>query len=266
MSTYAIGDVQGCFQALTQLLAKINFNAQKDELWFVGDLVNRGPESLTTLRFIKNLGTRARVVLGNHDLHLLAVYFNLRPMYTDDTLQEILDAPDADILLAWLRQQPLAYYDSKLKYLMVHAGVAPMWDLNTTLNLAQEVQDTLSGPEGIEFLKHMYGNEPDIWSNTLTGWERLRVITNYLTRLRYCDVQGHLDLKTKDLHPAPNFYPWFAIPGRKTAQDDIIFGHWASLAGKAENPHVFALDTGAVWGGKLTALCLENRIKFSVSA
>lgn len=266
MSTYAIGDLQGCFSILKKLLAKINFNADKDELWFVGDLVNRGPESLETLRFIKNLGTRAKVVLGNHDLHLLAVYYGVRKSYPDDTLQEILAAPDSRALISWLSHQSLAYYDAKLKYLMVHAGVAPMWDLKKTLTLAHEVAQILQGSSMVDFLREMYGNNPDIWSDDLSGWARLRVITNYFTRMRYADAQGHLDLQTKDLNPPADFYPWFTLPHRKTAQDNIIFGHWASLQGYVNEPHVFALDTGAVWGGKLTAFCLESQEYFSIPA
>lgn len=262
MPTYAIGDIQGCFSALQRLLDKIHFNEHKDTLWFVGDLVNRGPESLETLRFIKKLPNRV-VVLGNHDLHLMAVYFGIRKMYADDTIEDIINAPDCEQLISWLRQQPLVHYDAQLKYAMVHAGFAPMWDLKKALTLANEVSTVLKNENVTEYLKQMYGNEPTLWQDDLKGWERLRVITNYLTRMRYCDATGHLDLQVKDLNAPPNFYPWFLVPNRKTANDNIIFGHWAALQGKADHPHVFALDTGIVWGRELTAMCLETREKFS---
>lgn len=267
MSTYAIGDIQGCFDPLMRLLEKIHFDVHKDKLWFVGDLVNRGPKSLETLRFIKDLGETATVVLGNHDLHLLAVHYGVRPTYTDDTLDAILTAKDRESLIEWLRKQKLAHYDAQLGYAMVHAGFAPMWDLKKSLKLAEEVSKTLQSKKITEFLTQMYGNEPDIWSDKLKSFTRLRVITNYLTRMRFCDQQGHLDLKTKAsvLECPENFYPWFKVPGRKTEQQNILFGHWAALQGQADHPHVFALDTGIVWGGSLTAFCLETQERFSVS-
>lgn len=263
MNTYAIGDVQGCLDPLMRLLDKINFNEQ-DELWFVGDLINRGPKSLETLRFIKNLGSRARIILGNHDLHLIAVHHEIRSMYPDDTLTEILAAKDRDELIHWLCQQPLVYHDATLGYTMVHAGIAPMWDLKEALTLANEVSDTLKNNDTIiEYLKNMYGNEPNVWSEELQGFTRLRVITNYLTRMRFCDARGRLDLKVKDLNAPAHFYPWFLVPGRKTEKDNIIFGHWAALEGKADHPHVFALDTGIVWGRELTAFNLTTQEKIS---
>ena len=268
MSTYAIGDVQGCFKPLIQLVNKINFNPQHDCLWFVGDLVNRGPQSLEVLRFIKNLGDRTRVVLGNHDLHLLAVHYGVRQEYPDDTLQEILTAPDRGELIAWLQRQPLAYYDAALDFAMVHAGFAPMWNLQTALQHADEVSQVLQGEKVIAYLQHMYGNIPELWDESLQGFPRLRLITNYLTRMRFCDPYGRLDLKIKSsLLDAPKgFYPWFLVPERATADNNIVFGHWAALKGQAEHPHVFALDTGMVWGGCLTAMCLETQARFSVNA
>ena len=263
MSTYAIGDVQGCLDPLLKLLEIINFNPKHDTLWFVGDIINRGPKSLETLKLIKRLN--AKVVLGNHDLHLLAVHYGMRKCFEDDTLEDILAAPEREELIDWLRQQPLMHYDEKSDYAMVHAGIAPMWDLQQALNVAEEVSKVLKSPDIQDYLKHMYGNEPNIWDDSLTGYTRLRVITNYLTRLRFCDAQGHLDLKIKNLDCPPNFYPWFLTPNRKTENQNIIFGHWAALDGNANHPHVFALDTGAVWGRRLTAMCLETQERFSVA-
>jgi bis(5'-nucleosyl)-tetraphosphatase (symmetrical) len=266
LATYAIGDVQGCLQPLLRLLAKISFEPKYDQLWFVGDLVNRGPASLEVLRFIKSLGGHAKVVLGNHDLHLLAVHYGVRQLYPDDTVQDILNAPDRMTLIDWLRCQTLAYYDPKLKFAMVHAGFAPMWDLQHALGLAEEVRAALQSEVVSDYLQHMYGNEPPLWDEALTGFSRLRVITNYLTRMRFCDAEGRLDLHTKargaEAVP-PGFYPWFLVPGRKTEQVDIVFGHWAALEGQADHPHVFALDTGVVWGRYLTAMCLETRELFT---
>lgn len=267
MSTYAIGDVQGCFDPLMRLIEKINFDPHKDKLWFVGDIVNRGPKSLETLRFIKDLGSRAITVLGNHDLHLLAVHYGIRETYNDDTLDEILKAPDREQLINWLRTQKLVHYDNTLGYAMVHAGFAPMWDLKKALKLSEEVCKSLQSNQISEYLEQMYGNEPNIWNDKLKDFTRLRVITNYLTRIRFCDQQGHLDLNTKaSINECPeNFYPWFLVLGRKTENQNIIFGHWAALQGQANHPHIFALDTGIVWGGTLTAFCLETKERISVS-
>jgi bis(5'-nucleosyl)-tetraphosphatase (symmetrical) len=246
------------------LLEKLNFNPKQDTLWFVGDLVNRGPDSLNTLRFIKDLKNKAICVLGNHDLHLLALHFGVSNLTSEDTVGDILSAPDREELINWLQQQPLVHYDPILNYTMVHAGFAPMWSLEQALTLANEVSTALKSTEASEYLRHMYGNAPNLWNDQLQGFIRIRVITNYLTRIRFCDQAGHLDLKTKDLNCPANFYPWFLVPGRKTATQNIIFGHWASLQGRSTHPHAFALDTGAVWGKELTAMCLETKAKFSV--
>ncbi|EKD54135.1 MAG: hypothetical protein ACD_60C00120G0005 [uncultured bacterium] len=266
MTTYAIGDVQGCFTALEKLLQEIQFDPKKDTLWFTGDLVNRGPESLETLRFIKNLGKKQHTVLGNHDLHLLALSHHAHQGWHDDTLAPILKAPDRDELLDWLLHQPLIYHDEKLDYVMVHAGLAPDWDLLTAKKLAKEVEDLLQSSKRNEFFQHMYGNEPNHWQETLKGWDRIRCIVNYFTRARFCEPDGSLELTTKEtISPEKtSLIPWFNIPNRKTADIKIIFGHWAALGGITHTENVFALDTGCVWGYCLTAMCLEDGSRVSV--
>lgn len=268
VSDYAIGDIQGCFKALQRLLDHINFNDMNDRLWFVGDLVNRGPDSLAVLRFIKNLPLTARITLGNHDLHLLSLLFGNNPWKNeDDTLHEILAAPDAKELGHWLRQQPVLYHDTELNIVMCHAGINPMWDLDQAKICARLLENALTGPDYENYLTHMYGNEPDHWSANLTGEARLRVICNSFTRMRFCDAQGHLVLNYKgSIQHAPNaLYPWYAVPNRVDIPADIIFGHWAALKGKCPHPHIHALDTGCLWGGELTALRLQDKQRFSVS-
>lgn len=267
MATYAIGDIQGCLQALKTLLEAIQFDPKKDTLWLAGDLINRGPESLETLRFIYSLRDSVITVLGNHDLHLLAVAANLRPHSTSDTLDEILQAPDCNTLLEWLRHQPLLHHDPKLQYTMVHAGIPPQWSLKKAIKRAKEVEDVLHSDRADLFLLSMYGNKPKRWKKDLSEVERWRVITNYFTRMRFCTAEGKLDLKTKaGLQHIPDGYaPWFAHPDRKTKNEKIIFGHWASLEGESYTENAFALDTGCVWGGALTAMRLEDQKRFSVS-
>ena len=267
MSTYAIGDIQGCFESLLKLLEKIQFNSKKDTLWFAGDLVNRGPQSLETLRFVKSLKTQAIVVLGNHDLTLLAVGNHVTPYKpAHHTFIDILEAPDCHELLTWLQHQPLLYHDPMLNFTLVHAGLAPQWDLAMAMALAKEVESVLQGNMAVEFFKHMYGNYPDVWDPTLEGWERLRLIVNYFTRMRFCNVMGQLEFSTTDGEEKapPGFSPWFKIPNRKNQNVNILFGHWAALEGKTEVPTVFPLDTGCVWGKCLTAFRLEDRVKISV--
>lgn len=266
MSHYAIGDVQGCYSELLALLKKINFNPSKDKLWFTGDLVNRGPQSLQVLRFVKSLGTNAITVLGNHDLHLLAIAAGKQQQKKQDTLDELLNAPDCKELCEWLRHQPLIHHDEKLNYTLVHAGLAPQWDLKHTLCYAHEVETILRNEDYINFFEHLYGERPDCWQHTLTGWDRLRVITNYLTRLRFCTTDGKMDLKQKESAESAdkNYLPWFKIPQRANKNLNIIFGHWAALNGNANTENIFALDTGCVWGNCLTAMRLEDRQKFSV--
>jgi len=267
MTTYAIGDIQGCFFALEKLLEKIHFDPTQDVVWFTGDLVNRGPQSLETLRFIKNLGKQQRTVLGNHDLHLLAIAHGYHTGWRDDTLTPILKAPDRDELLDWLAHQPLIYHDAELDFVMVHAGVAPAWDLATALQLAREVETILQGNQRNTLLQHLYGNEPTQWNENLTGWDRIRCIINYFTRVRFCHADGSLELNTKEqLSKAPaNLIPWFKLPKRQTKTVKIIFGHWAALGGVTDTPNTFALDTGCVWGNCLTAMCLENQQRVQIA-
>ncbi|MCX2861146.1 symmetrical bis(5'-nucleosyl)-tetraphosphatase [Paucibacter sp. PLA-PC-4] len=252
---YLIGDLQGCCDALERLLATLDFSPSRDRLYLLGDLVNRGPASLATLRRLQGLGDAARCLLGNHDLHLLAAAAGTRKPHRSDTLSEILDAPDREALLEWLRHQRLALHEQG--WLMVHAGVVPQWDAVQTLALAGEVEALLRGPDLQDFLQQMYGNEPLSWDESLVGTARWRFIVNVLTRLRFCDAQGRLDLKTKDADGAPEgFQPWFDVPGRRTADTPIAFGHWSTL-GLLQRADLLALDTGCVWGGRLTAARVE---------
>lgn len=267
MSDYVIGDVQGCYEPLQRLLTHISFNERQDRLWFVGDLVNRGPDSLAVLRFIKNLPIPARITLGNHDLYLLARLFTDSPCSNhDDTLDAVLSATDAHELGHWLRQQFILYHEPNLNIVMCHAGIAPLWDLNLAKLCAKELEDVLSSENYCDYLIQMYGNEPICWSADLHGIARLRVITNYFTRMRFCDKQGCLVLAYKGtLEKAPaELIPWYEVPGRKRIDVDIVFGHWAALQGQSSQPSIYALDTGCVWGGALTALRLQDRKRFSV--
>ncbi len=261
MATYAIGDIQGCLQPLKKLLKKIHFNADQDRLWIAGDLINRGPESLQTLQFLYEIRENITVVLGNHDLHLLAVAAGFKKPTPSDTLDDILNAPERDSLLNWLKQQPLIHRDSTLNYTMVHAGIPPQWSISESLRYAKEVENILASENVNSFLSVMYGNEPNNWDESLTGMDRLRLITNYFTRMRFCTPSGELELKTKSyISDAPTgYYPWFDIENRKSKNDNIIFGHWAALQGKTNQENIFALDTGCVWGGTLTAMRLEDR-------
>ena len=258
MATYVIGDLQGCHQSCLDLLAQIDAIDPDAQLWFAGDLVNRGPDSLATLRLVKSLGARAQCVLGNHDLHLLAAAHGIRKLSRSDTLDDILSAPDREELLAWLRQRPLAIFDQG--YLLVHAGVLPQWRAAQTRALAQEVENVLQGPKWLDFLGKMYGNEPNQWHDGLTGKARLRCIVNSLTRLRFCDAQGVMEFDSKEgAGGAPQgFMPWFDVPGRKTGDVTVVFGHWSTL-GLMLRENVIGLDTGCVWGGKLSAVRLEDR-------
>lgn len=267
MATYAIGDIQGCFFALEKLLEKINFDPAEDVLWFTGDLVNRGPQSLETLRFVKNLGKQQRIVLGNHDLHLLAIAHEAHAGWPDDTLAPILKAGDRDELLEWLIHQPLLHHDETLGFTMIHAGLAPSWDLALAKKLAAEVEIILQSDQRVEFFQNMYGNEPITWHDNLTGWDRIRCIINYFTRVRFCHPDGSLELKTKEnmRQDQTHLIPWFKVPNRHNANLKIIFGHWAALGGVTHTPNLFALDTGCIWGYCLTAMHLENQLCFTVS-
>ena len=267
MADYVIGDVQGCYDPLQRLLDHIDFNEHHDSLWFVGDLVNRGPQSLAVLRFIKHLPSTTRITLGNHDLHLLATLFgHSSQKNVDDTLHDILMASDRDELGHWLRKQSILYHDPILNVVMCHAGIAPMWTLSQAKQRAQELEQALSGDEYRTFLMHMYGNHPDHWSSDWTGLERLRIICNYFTRMRFCDATGRLIFNNKGTitNAHPSLFPWYAVPNRKPIQADIVFGHWAALQGQCPVPHIHALDTGCYWGGTLTALRLQDKQRFHV--
>lgn len=263
MATYAIGDVQGCFSALKRLLQKIAHRPAQDRLWFVGDLVNRGSESLATLRFVRNLADRAVTVLGNHDLHLLTVAAGHTRAKAGDTLDEVLRAPDREELLGWLRQQPLMHREDG--HVLVHAGLLPQWSIEQATGLAAEVETALRGEDFSPFVKVMYGNEPRSWSDDLGGNTRLRVITNALTRLRVCTTDGAMDFAYKGPpEEAPRgLLPWFDVPGRKSADETLIFGHWSAL-GHRMRDKLIALDSACFWGGKLTAVRLEDRALFQV--
>jgi bis(5'-nucleosyl)-tetraphosphatase (symmetrical) len=259
MATYAVGDVQGCFDELRELLARTGFDGARDRLWFVGDLVNRGPASLEVLRFVRGLGERALVVLGNHDLHLLCVAHGHARRRKDDTLDEVLAAPDAAQLLDWLRARPLMHAEGG--YALVHAGLLPQWSVQRARALAREVEGALRAPRYREFLAHLYGGTPSAWADDLAGWDRLRVIVNAMTRLRYCSEAGVMELRAKGAEAPPGTRPWFEL--RVADEAFLVFGHWSALGLKV-TPRLAALDSGCVWGGGLTALRLEDRALFQV--
>ncbi len=265
MHQYAIGDVQGCYESLMRLLERIQFDADKDTLWFAGDLVNRGPDSLKVLRFIKALPKPPHITLGNHDLHLLAqIFLPNAPKNPDDTLDAILNAPDRETLGHWLRQQPFLYHNTHLNCVMTHAGIPPHWCLTAAKRHAKQLAHALGGEDYLYFLSQMYGNTPTHLSDDLSHIETLRVICNGLTRMRFCDEAGHLELRIKAPKALKGFYPWYAHPTRKPIQAHLIFGHWAALQGACPVPKIHAIDTGCVWGGKLTALRLSDKKRFSV--
>lgn len=259
MAVFAVGDVQGCHEELKRLLERVRFDAAEDRLWFTGDLVNRGPRSLETLRFVKDLGPRTVCVLGNHDLHLLAVAAGTAEKRRNDTLDELLSAPDRDELLDWLRRRPLLHHDAELGYTLIHAGLPPQWDLALAGACAHELEEVLRGPGYAEFFRHMYGDKPRRWSPDLKGTDRLRFIVNCFTRMRYCTAEGDLDLKAKGAPGSqpPGYLPWFQVPTRASRDLHILFGHWSTL-GEVSGGNVHALDTGCVWGGRLTAMRLDG--------
>jgi bis(5'-nucleosyl)-tetraphosphatase (symmetrical) len=260
LARYAIGDVQGCYAELRALIARVDFSADRDQLWFVGDLVNRGPQSLEVLRYVRALGDNAVVVLGNHDLHLLALaHDRRRKRRSSDTLDAIFDAPDRDAIIDWLLRQPLAHFDAAHGDLMVHAGVVPQWTAALTLELAREVGAALAR-DAHEFFERMYGDRPDHWSDDLGGMDRLRFAINALTRMRLCTADGRIDVKMKGppkeaRHP---FRPWFEHETRRTRDVRVIFGHWSAL-GLIQAYGVVGLDSGCVWGGSLSALDLDGQ-------
>jgi bis(5'-nucleosyl)-tetraphosphatase (symmetrical) len=271
MKTYVIGDLQGCAHEAGLLLERIAADAQamkETRILFVGDLINRGPESLAALRRMKALsessGGRIEALLGNHDLHLLAVAAGVQKASRSDTLDEILAAPDREELIAWLRRRPLAMFVDA--HLLVHAGVPPQWSAEQTMQLAAEVEAVLRGDGWVDFLARMYGNEPDRWDDSLTGIERLRCIVNALTRMRLCWPDGRMDFQHKESDKGPegsSLLPWFDVPGRRTAGVTVVFGHWSAM-GLVLRPNLVGLDSGCVWGGKLTAVCLDDRTLLQV--
>jgi bis(5'-nucleosyl)-tetraphosphatase (symmetrical) len=263
MATIAIGDVQGCYDQLVRLLERAGFDERRDVLWFVGDLVNRGPQSLATVRFVKGLGNRAVTVLGNHDLNLLAVAEGVRKPHRGDTDGDVLVAPDRDELLAWLRQRKMMHAENG--FAMVHAGLLPQWNISQALALAREVEEALSGPGYRQFLRDMYGNEPARWRDDLAGADRLRIIVNAMARMRLTSPDGALELGYKlGLDGMPRGYaPWYDAPNRASRGTTIIFGHWAAL-GLIVREDVVCLDSGCVWGRALSALRLEDRRLFQL--
>ncbi len=260
MAVYAIGDVQGCYTPLQQLLSRLDFNPAQDRLWFTGDLVNRGPQSLEVLRFVVGLGEQAVCVLGNHDLHLLAIAAGTATTKKRDTLEGILRAPDRVGLLHWLRSRPLLHHDSGLGYTLIHAGLLPPWDLAHAQQLAHETETVLRSNRHQDFFRHMYGDLPDHWNENLRGFDRLRLIVNAFTRLRYCDLDGNMDLRPKGPPGSqpPGLLPWFQIPGRRSHELKIIFGHWSAL-GLWQGENVIGLDSGCLWGRTLSAVRLDPR-------
>ena len=259
MAIFAIGDIQGCYDELLKLLDKIKFDKVTDQLWFTGDLVNRGPKSLETLRFVKSLDKSAVTVLGNHDLHLLAVASQKRKLRKKDSFKPVLDAPDCEELMYWLRHRPLFHFDDK--FCLLHAGLPPQWGFDKTKKMARKVEKILQGPDYTYLLKQMYGNKPDIWSSDLKGIKKTRFIINCFTRMRYCQADGRIDLE----HNGPpgiqpeHLIPWFEHPDRKSTSMSIIFGHWSTLGFYTEN-NCYGIDTGCLWGGQLTALRLDGEM------
>jgi bis(5'-nucleosyl)-tetraphosphatase (symmetrical) len=263
MATYAIGDVQGCHAALEALLAHVGFSAERDRLWFVGDLVNRGPQSAAVLRFVRALGDRAVVVQGNHDIHLLASAAGLAKRRLDDTFDDVLGAPDRDALLDWLRFRPMLHVEDR--HCLVHAGLLPGWSVAQAQDLAAEVEHELRVKRYRDFLAELYGSRPAAWSDALAGMDRLRVIVNAMTRMRFVSAEGVMEFATKGetTRAPPGFMPWFDVPGRKSRERTLVTGHWSAL-GLRIRPDLLALDTGCVWGGALTAVRLEDRRVFQL--
>jgi len=260
MSIYAIGDIQGCYDDLLRLLDTIKFDDHADQIWFAGDLVNRGPKSLETLRFVKSLGDVAITVLGNHDLHLIASAFNQRNPRKKDTLSPVLQAPDRDELLHWLRHRPLFYYNDD--FCLLHAGLPPQWGFSKTKKMALKAEKVIQGSKHLEFFQVMYGDSPSKWSSQLKGMDKIRFIVNCFTRMRYCEANGRLDFKYNGAPGSQpsHLLPWFKVPDRKSTHLKIVFGHWSTL-GYYHGHNCYAIDTGCLWGGQLTALKLGKKVQ-----
>lgn len=268
MAIYAIGDVQGCYDELQELLTHINFKSDRDQLWFCGDIVNRGPKSLKTLRFIRSLDENATTVLGNHDLHLLATAYDHKRPGKKDTFDKILQAKDSEVLLDWLRHRPLIFHNEENDVTLLHAGIHPDWSISKAQQLANEVEQILRSDEHVNFYKNMYGDKPTNWNNSLSGWPRYRFITNIFTRLRYCDAHGRPALNAKGApgSQARHLMPWYEVPDRKSKNDTLIFGHWSTLphAGRKAINNTYAIDSGCLWGGYLTAMRIgKEKFKYT---
>ena len=266
MSTYAIGDIQGCFDALRRLLDYVDFQPDRDRLWLVGDLVNRGPQSLAVLRFVSGLGEAATTVLGNHDLHLVMRASGFGKPSREDTFQDVLEASDGPELIAWLRRQPLFHRQGE--YGMVHAGLLPVWNFEQAAALSAEVSSALTAPDYEDFLAHMWGSEPVAWDDGLRGWDRLRVVVNAMTRMRFCTDKGAMEFRAPGAKGPPErgpegCRPWFELPARRQPGQILITGHWSAL-GFRQLPDLLALDSGCLWGGSLTAVRLEDRRVFQL--
>ena len=264
MTTYAIGDIQGCYRSLCQLLNKLA-PTQDDQLWFCGDLINRGQDNVSTLNLLQDLGAQAQCVLGNHDLHALAVHYGLRPAHSSDTLDDLLQSPHRERCFEWLRQQPLLIKDDALKFCMVHAGIAPHWDMAAAIQAAQSISDELHSADPSQFLQSKYGNLPNHWQRINSSIEQHRYNFNVLTRMRYLDGDGGLDFQHKGTHAPLGLTPWFAYPRQTPLNYRVVFGHWSAIGGQILGPDFFAIDTGCIWGGQLSALNLETLALTQVS-
>tara|TARA_A100001037_G_scaffold109495_1_gene99682 strand:- start:2327 stop:3145 length:819 start_codon:yes stop_codon:yes gene_type:complete len=268
MATYAVGDVQGCYAEFSDLLERVRFDPSRDRLWLLGDLVNRGPESLRVVRLVRSLEGAAEIVLGNHDLHFLAIHLGGHSMNRHDTFLDLVNAPDADEIADWYCGQPLMVADADLGYAMVHAGIPHLWGLDKALSLANEVESVISGDDRRTYFETMYGNKPAGWNDDHEGMDRLRAITNYFTRMRLLDDRGRMDFSHKgSLDEAPReLTPWYELRAEHPLPVKLVFGHWAALEAGTGLADVIGLDTGCVWGRELTALCLETGERIAVAA
>ena len=264
MSTFAFGDIQGCYKEFRYLLKQCRFNSAVDNLWLVGDLINRGPDNRETLDFVMSLGDSATTVLGNHDLHFLAIARGKGSQSSSDTLGDLLEHKNLDQYVEWIRTRPMIHYDRELNCAMVHAGLPPIWSVNVCLERANEVEALLSGNNCDDFLDVMYGNEPPTWHDEIVGMDRIRLLTNFFTRMRFCRGDASLELTHKTLQAPAGYRPWFEFP--RPDRTNIVFGHWAALEGNTGLPHIHALDTGCVWGRTLTAMRLEDGQLFQCPA